>query len=86
MIGTCGTSARDRRMRQTSKPLIGRLFGHRRQRGISRGDDLRVGVAAPLERVLDESGDIVLVFDDEDLVSGHGLGREGTDRGYRERV
>jgi uncharacterized protein YheU (UPF0270 family) len=36
--------------------------------------------------VLDESGDVVLVFDDEDLVSRHGLGREGTDQGYRERV
>ena len=34
-----------------------------------RADDFGVGVAAALERVLDEAGDVVLVFDDEDAVS-----------------
>jgi hypothetical protein len=64
----------DDRQVQVEDDQVGRLFGHRRQRGISGGDDLGVGVATPFERVLDESGDVVLVFDDEDLVSGHGLG------------
>ena len=36
-----------------------------------RADNLRFGVAAPFERVLDQAGDVVLVFDDEDAVSGH---------------
>ena len=32
-----------------------------------RADDFRVGVAAALERVLDEPGDVVFVFDDENV-------------------
>ena len=80
MIGTCGASARDRRMRQTSRPLRTGRFRSRMIRSggcsvtaasaASPGDDLGVGVAAPLERVLDESGDVVLVFDDEDASWG----------------
>ena len=34
----------------------------------------RFGVAAPLERVLDQAGDVLLVFDDEDAVFGHAIG------------
>ena len=34
-------------------------------------DDFGLGVAAALERVLDEPGDVLFVFDDEHAVSGH---------------
>ena len=43
----------------------------RLQRGVAAADDLGFGVAAAFERVLDEAGDVLLVFDDEDAVSGH---------------
>ena len=69
-----GATADDREV-QVEDDQIGRLFGHRRQRGISRRHDLGFGVASPLEGVLDETGDVALVVDDEDLVSGHGLRR-----------
>ena len=35
-------------------------------------DDLRLGLAAALEGVLDEAGDVLFVFDDEYAVFGHG--------------
>ena len=43
----------------------------RLQRGVPAADDLRLGLAAALEGVLDQAGDVLLVFDDEDTVPGH---------------
>ena len=45
----------------------------RLQRGIAAADDLRLGVAAAFERVLDQAGDVLLVFDNQDAVFGHSL-------------
>ena len=50
---------------------IGRLFGDRLQRGVARSDDFRLGFAAAFERVLDEAGDVLFVFDDEYPVLWH---------------
>jgi hypothetical protein len=41
------------------------------QRRVAGPDDLGLRVAASLERVLDETGDVALVFHDEDAMSGH---------------
>ena len=49
----------------------GGALGDRLQRGVAAADDVGLGVAAALERVLDEAGDVLLVFDDEDAVFGH---------------
>ena len=84
-------------MRQTSRPLTTGRFRSRmiRSGGCSvtafsaaspGADDLRLGVAAPFERVLDEAGDVVFVFDDEDAVSGHEPDGERTGRTFRARV
>ena len=66
------------RMMRSGAPL-----GDRLQRGVAGADDLRVGVAAALERVLDQAGDVLLVFDDEDAVSGHEPCGERTGRRCR---
>ena len=50
---------------------IGRPGGHSLERGVAAADDFDVRVTAPFERVLDEAGDILLVFDDEDPVFLH---------------
>ena len=62
---------------------IGRPLGDRLQRGVAGADDLRFGVAAPLERVLDQAGDVVFVFDDQDAVSGHSACDKRTGRTCR---
>ena len=61
-------AAEDRQV-EVEDDQIGRPLGDGLQRGVAGADDLGLGVAAALERVLDESGDVVLVFDDEDAVS-----------------
>ena len=82
MIGTCGHvgarpqdaadfEAADDRQIQVEDDEIGRALGDRLQRGVAGADDLRVGVAAALQGVLDQAGDILLVFDNEDVMSGH---------------
>ena len=43
----------------------------RLQRGVAAADDFGLGVAAAFERVLDEAGDVLLVFDDENTVFRH---------------
>src|SRR5881392_3511294 len=74
MIGTCGASARDRRIRHTSRPpRTGRLRSRMMRSGgpaataasVAGCDDLRFRITPALERVLDQSRDVVLVFDDE---------------------
>src|SRR6187551_2190422 len=50
---------------------VGRLGGDGLQRVIACADDERLGLAGALERVLDQTGDVVLVLDDEDSVPGH---------------
>jgi len=52
---------------------VGRLVGHRLQRRVAAADDMGFGVAGALERMFDESGDVVLVFDNQDAVSGHSV-------------
>jgi len=41
------------------------------ERGVARSDDVRLGFSPSLEGVLDQSGDVLFVFDDEYTVSGH---------------
>jgi len=50
---------------------VGHAFGDRLQRGIAGTDHLRVGLAAALEGVFDEAGDVLFVFDDEHTVFCH---------------
>ena len=50
---------------------IWRPVRHRLERGITGSDDLGVGLSTALQRVLDEPGDVLLVFDDEDAMFGH---------------
>ena len=50
---------------------IGRAGSHGFQRGIAAADDLGVGAAASFERVFDETGDVLFVFDDEHAVLLH---------------
>ena len=45
----------------------GATIGDRLQRGVARSDDFGVRLAAAFECVLDESRDVLLVFDDENL-------------------
>ena len=82
MMGTCRPSALDRKIRHTSTAAdhgqieiqddeVGRLVGHRLERRIAAADDTCFGVARALERVFDQAGDVVFVFDDEHVVSGH---------------
>src|SRR6185369_7094651 len=52
---------------------IRRAVADRSERRVAGPDDLGVRLAAPLERVLDETGDIAFVFGDEDAMSGHEL-------------
>ena len=67
----------ERRIRHTSVPLttgrfksriieIGRLLGDGAQRGVAAADDRRLNFTGSLEGVLDQAGNIVLVFDDQD--------------------
>ena len=69
-------------MRQTSTPLthrqvqiqdhqVRRPVGHRLERRVAAADDLDLGVTVALERVLDESGDVFLVLDDQDAMFWH---------------
>ena len=62
--------AAQHRQVEIEQDQIGRLCRRRLERGIAAGDDLDVDVAAALERVLDELGDVVFVFDDEDTCLG----------------
>ena len=77
MIGRLAVAGRARTSRQTSVPsTTGRFrsriirsgggFADRPERGVAARHDLDAGVAAPLERVLDELGDVDFVFDDQD--------------------
>ena len=50
---------------------VGRLGGDGLQRVVAAADDVRLGFAGALERVLDQTGDVVLVLDDENSVPGH---------------
>ena len=50
---------------------VRRVRGDRLQRIVSGADDVRFGLAGAFEGVLDQTGDVVLVFDDEDTVPGH---------------
>ena len=63
-------SADDRQV-QIQDDEIRRTLADRFERRVSRSDDLRFGFAAALERVLDESGNVLFVFDDEYAMSGH---------------
>ena len=50
---------------QVEQHQVGRLFGARLERRVAAGDQLDLDVAAALERVADEVGDVLLVFDDQ---------------------
>jgi hypothetical protein len=50
---------------------VGRTRGDGFERGIAAADDLGISLAAPLERVFDEAGDVVLVFDNQDAMFVH---------------
>ena len=50
---------------------IGRVVGHRFERSVAAAHDFRLGLSGPLQRPLDQTGDVVLVFDDKDAISGH---------------
>ena len=94
MIGTCarvGPRAQDaahleaaeHRQVEVEDDQIGRLFGDGLSAASPDADDLGVGFAAPLERVLDQPGDVLLVFDNQDAVSGHVPPGKGTGRRFR---
>ena len=57
-------AAHDRQV-QVQDDEVRRPAGDRAQRLVPPSDDLDGGVARSLERVLDQAGDVVLVFDDE---------------------
>ena len=61
---------------QIENDQVGNPFGCHTQCGIAGADNLRLGVAAALERMLDEPGDILFVFDDENPVSRCQQGRD----------
>ena len=82
MIGTCravGPRSQDaadfdaahHRQVEIQDDEVRRLVGHGFERRVAAADDVRLGVAGAFEGVLDEAGDVLLVFDDEYAVSGH---------------
>ena len=60
----CGQIGRAQAARQALRRSL--------QRRIAGADDLGVGFAAALERVFDEAGDVLFVFNDEHTVFCHG--------------
>ena len=50
------------------------LRGHALQRDVAARDDFRFGVADALERVLDEAGDVLFIFNDKNAMLGHAVG------------
>ena len=50
---------------------VGRPVGDGVERGVSGADHLGLRLAAAFERVLDETGDVLLVLDDEYTMLGH---------------
>ena len=56
---------------QIQDEQIRRAFGHRLERRVAAPGDVGFGVGVALERVLDEAGDVSLVFDDQDMVLCH---------------
>lgn len=64
-------AAQDRQV-QVEDDEIGRPRGDRFQRQIAAADNLGFGVAGPLERVFDEPCDVLLVFDNQYAIFGHG--------------
>ena len=64
--------AADDRQIQIQDDQVGLAIGDGVQRRVARADDERVGVAAALEGVLDEAGDIGFVFDNQYVRFGHG--------------
>jgi hypothetical protein len=71
----------DDRQIEIENDQVGRPVGDRFERRVARRDDARVGVTAPLEGVLDQPGDIWLVFYYQDMRSGH-----EPSRAYRPKV
>src|SRR6185436_17234681 len=47
---------------------------HGPERGVAAMDDVGFHFATPFERVFDQSGDVVFVFNNQDTVFGHRMG------------
>ncbi len=84
-------------MRQTSTPLSTGRFRSRMMRSggraataferrVAAADDFGLGVAAAFERVLDQAGDVLLVFDDENAVLWHAAIIHSSGARFRRRI
>ena len=65
--------AAEHRQIEVENDQVREVIGHHLQRFVSAADDLRLGLAASLERVFDQPGEILLVFDNEHAVFGHAI-------------